>query len=181
MVCGKNAGKHGICRTCTVPYARAWCVGERSGVLRQVIDSYKFYNNYAAHQVLASLLSERIGKLPGDCIIVPIPTVPAHIRQRGYDHMLLVAKKLAKAQGLPFATPLFRETTTKQRGQDRNERQVQASRAFGVNGGLRKDAIYVLVDDVVTTGATLHFAAKALFDAGAETVWAAAIARQPLD
>jgi predicted amidophosphoribosyltransferase len=60
-------------------------------------------------------------------------------------------------------------------------RQIQASRAFGVRGALQEDAVYLLVDDVVTTGATFHHGTKALFEAGAGVVWAAAIARQPLD
>jgi ComF family protein len=156
-------------------------VGERSGVLRRIIDCYKFYNAYAAHRDLASLLSDRIGVLPKECVIVPIPTVSSHTRQRGYDHVLLVAKRLAKLQSLKVETVLRRRTATKQLGKSRKDRFVQARQAFEVRGTLRGDVVYLLVDDVVTTGATLEYAARALKQAGATTVWAAAIARQPLD
>jgi ComF family protein len=179
LVCGQSIV--GSCAPCAQAYSRSWCVGERSGALRSIVDNYKFYNHYAAYRDLASLLSDCIGQLPPNCTIVPIPTVTSHIRQRGYDHTLLIAKDLAKRQGIPFATPLARHTSTKQRGQNRIQRQTQASQAFSVKGTLSKDTIYLIVDDVVTTGATLHYAAKALREAGAVTIWVAAIARQPLD
>jgi ComF family protein len=181
MVCGGPAGNNGVCSACPTSYSRGWCVGERSGALRAVIDSYKFNNNYAAHRVLAALLSDCIGILPRHCIIVPVPTVSSHIRQRGYDHAYMVAKKVAKLQGRPLEQPLSRLTSSKQRGEDRESRRAQASQAFAVQGALDPDAVYVLVDDVITTGATLHYAGKALIDAGAGQVWAGVIARQPLD
>ena len=181
VACGAPAPSTGVCKTCIIPYSRAWCVGERSGVLREVIDSYKFYNNYAAHKVLASLLSECIGNLPADCVVVPVPTVGSHIRQRGYDHTRLIAKRLAKLQGVKAKSLLYRQTTTTQRGHGREERARQAKEAFGCKGELDDTTIYLLVDDVITTGSTLHYAAKALKDAGAGDVWVAAIARQPLD
>lgn len=181
IVCGTIAAKQGICAECQAAYSRAWCAGERSGALREAIDSYKFYNNYAAHKDLAALLSERIGRLPENCIIVPVPTVPSHIRQRGYDHALLLAKRLAKLQNRPVVQLLKRKTATKQRGQNKANRRAQASRAFDRRKRADPDAVYLLVDDVITTGATLHFAAKALRAAGASEVWAGVIARQPLD
>jgi predicted amidophosphoribosyltransferase len=119
--------------------------------------------------------------LPRNCIIVPVPTVAAHIRQRGYDHTLLIAKKLAKLQGLPLRRPLYRVTSSKQRGENRENHRVQASKAFAARGVLDPEAIYLLIDDVITTGATLRYAAKALADAGAREIWAGIIARQPLD
>jgi predicted amidophosphoribosyltransferase len=100
FICGNEASLTRQCSRCSTPYSRSWCIGTRSGALRQIIDSYKFYNNYDAHRTLASLLSERIGYLAGDVVIVPLPTVPSHIRVRGYDHTLLLAKRLAKLQNL---------------------------------------------------------------------------------
>ena len=181
LVCGGPAGASGICSGCPTSYSRGWCVGERSGALRKTVDSYKFYNNYAAHRDLAALLSQRIGMLPKNCIIVPVPTVASHIRQRGYDHTRLLARRLAKLQGLPTKQLVYRQTATKQRGENRETRKRQATAAFGVRGKLDAKAVYLLVDDVITTGATLHFAGKALRDAGAGDVWVGVIARQPLD
>lgn len=181
FVCGTETFLADRCLHCTTPYSRSWCIGTRLGVLRQIIDGYKFYNNYAAHRVLASLLSERIGQLPKGTIIVPIPTVASHIRVRGYDHTLLVARQLAKQQRLSLETSLYRRTSTKQRGESRKIRQAQAKAAFAVKGRLMSDKTYLLIDDVVTTGATLEYGAKALKAAGAGDVWVAALAYHPLD
>jgi len=181
LACGAPAAPKGVCKTCITPYSRAWCVGERSGVLRALIDDYKFYNSYASHRELASLLAGCIGVLPSECIVVPVPTVSSHIRQRGYDHTWLVAKRLAKLQGVSAKSLLRRRTSTAQRGQGRKQRTLQAKEAFECRHALSPDTTYLLIDDVVTTGSTIHYAAKALKDAGAQSVWVAAIARQPLD
>ncbi|HTJ73654.1 MAG TPA: hypothetical protein VL481_03625 [Verrucomicrobiae bacterium] len=127
------------------------------------------------------LLAERIGQLPKDVVIVPLPTVASHVRVRGYDHTLLIAKGVAKAQRLRLEKALYRRTSTTQRGEGRKTRQRQAKEAFGVKGTLNSAATYLLIDDVVTTGATLQCGAKALKDAGAGEVWVAALAYHPLD
>jgi len=68
-----------------------------------------------------------------------------------------------------------------QRGAGRRTRTEQAKKAFQCATSLDPKAIYILVDDVITTGATVKYAAKTLLDAGASTVWVASISRQPLD
>ncbi|MNH40046.1 DNA utilization protein GntX [compost metagenome] len=67
---------------------------------------------------------------------------------------------------------------TKQRDANRAVRAAQAKRAFKARSSTDSHC-YLLIDDVVTTGATIKYAAKALRDAGAKDVWVAAIARQP--
>lgn len=182
VACGINAaGKNGICEKCKVAYAKGWCVSSRTESLKNVIDHYKFMNGYAAYKPLASLLDEILPELPVDTVIVPIPTLSSHIRQRGYDHMLLIAKELAKRRKLFLSTSLVRQTATRQRDANAKTRYKQASEAFEWRTRSNPQAVHLLVDDVVTTGATLHYAAKALHDAGVENVWAASISRQPLD
>lgn len=171
----------GVCGHCKSSFSRAICVGERADELRRIIDAYKFGNAKAAHGSLAELLSMKIGILPSSVIIVPVPTISQHIRQRGYDHTLLIAKKLATLQYLRLDNHLLqRVTNTQQRDASKKQRKIQAKGAFkvrrSINGGT-----YLLIDDVVTTGATLHYGAKALLDAGANEVWAAVVARQPFD
>jgi ComF family protein len=155
-------------------------VGERSGALQRLVGNYKFQRVYAAHQAIADILDTRLGVLPADAVIVPVPTVAAHIRERGYDHTLLVAKALAKRRNLAVSTVLRRRTTTKQRGASRAERQTQACDAFYV-ADTPPDVAHVIFDDIVTTGATMRYAAQALRNAGVSQVWALAVARQPLD
>ncbi len=182
VACGtKIAGLNGLCDTCRPPYQRAWCVADRRDHLQRLIGNFKFTNARAAYRPLADLLQDRLPELPESTIIVPIPTVSSHIRQRGYDHMALVASQLARQRNLPMKQLLERATHTTQRGSTARQRVTQAKAAFHCPGGLNPNAIYLLVDDVITSGATVKYAAKVLRDAGAETVWVASISHQPLD
>ena len=179
LASGRPAARNGLCITCRVPYSRAWSVGERADTLLKLIDDYKFERMKAAHRPLADLLAARLPELPSNTIIVPIPTVNSHIRQRGYDHTLLIAKQLAKMKKLQMMQPLERITSAKQRGATRQQRIKQAQQAFGLRHDVQPERSYLLIDDVVTTGATLKYAAKLLKDAGAMDVWVAVVARHP--
>jgi predicted amidophosphoribosyltransferase len=76
---------------------------------------------------------------------------------------------------------LERVTSTKQRQATKTQRIEQAKAAFAVKIAIDPDVPYLLIDDVVTTGATMQYAAQQLKDNGAREIWVAAIARQPLD
>jgi len=170
----------GICPKHRNPIDAAWIVGERDDVLARVIDAFKFERCKSAYQDLADVLTEVLPVTPKDAVVTSIPTVPSHIRERGYDHAQLIAKAIAKRRRLPYKALLRRETSTRQRGASRKERFRQAKEAFTVLPVTIPSKI-IVIDDVITTGATLHFAAKLLKDAGADTIFAAAIAKQPLD
>ena len=182
VACGHGiAGRTGLCGDCHPPYDRAWCVAPRLDHVEQLLNNYKFHYAKAAHRPLAALLHEHLPELPAHVRVVPVPTINSHIRQRGYDHTQLIARKFAKHRGLTLHTPLQRATSTMQRGANARTRTAQAKRAFRVKATLDPDAVYLLLDDVITTGATVKYAAKALKDAGAQYVWVVAICRQPLD
>lgn len=169
-----------LCLSCRTPYERAWVVGERSGVLQRLIGLYKFERARAGFDPLADLLARSLPDLPVDVVVVPVPTVASHIRERGYDHMLLISKRFAKKRNLKLERLLCRKTNTKQRQASSGKRNMQAKAAFGVRGVVSPDKVYLVMDDVITTGATIKYATKALRGAGAKHVWVAAIARQPL-
>ena len=171
---------NGVCGACFVPYSRAWCVGERVDALQRLIGTYKFQSVIAADTVIGGLLLDALPELPPETVVVPVPTVRSHVRERGFDHMYRIAKHVSKNKRLRLATPLGRQTVTKQRDASREQRLRQAREAFFVRGKLAS-VPHLLVDDVVTTGATVKYASRALLDAGASEVWVAAIARQPLD
>lgn len=181
MACAAPAGVSGVCGRCKPAYGRAWCVGERSGALQKLIDAYKFSNARAASKVLAGLLDDILPVLPPDTVVVPVPTVSSHIRQRGYDHTELICRELAGRRRLSLGRHLERRGKARQRGASRAERERQAREAFSCHAELPGDRPYLLVDDIVTTGATMKYAATALREAGAKEVWAAAVARQTLD
>lgn len=173
--------RDGVCFACHLPYQKAWYVGERRAVLEELIDAYKFEHVKAARQTFADLLNESLPVLPERTVVVPLPTISPHIRQRGYDHMLLIAQAFAKARHLKVDTSLQRIGSSKQLGSSRRDRFRQAKSAFQTSKNLDASVPYLLLDDVFTTGASLQYATEALQKAGACEVWVAVIARQPLD
>lgn len=179
IVC-QTPSLNGICSKHRNYIDGAWMLGERNDVLEGVIDEFKFRRAYGAHRDLADALSEVLPVLPENTIVTSVPTVRAHIRERGYDHAALLARRAAKQVNLPYRQLLVRSTNTKQRGADRKERLRQAKVAFSPKAK-QVPSVILLIDDVVTTGATLHFAAKTLKTAGAKIVFVAAVAKQPLD
>jgi ComF family protein len=180
LLCGR-ALKAGICTSHETAYSQAWIVGERQGGLQRLIGGFKFQNMKASARSLAELLDERVPPLPASTVIVPIPTAPAHVRERGYDHMLLIALHFARLRGLPLSKVVGRSKMATQHHANRQTRIVQAQSAFQVAGKVSSEATYLLLDDIVTTGSTIAEASRVLKEAGANTIWVGAIARQPLD
>ena len=180
VACHRPTANMWLCKKCRIPYSKAWAVGERSGVLQRLIGDYKFQRARIAYKDLGDLLLQSLPDLPPNTVIVPIPTVPSHIRERGYDHTLLIAKYVAKARGLELSKLLHRVTDTKQRQSSAAQREAQARQAFVSDSIVDRDRPYLLLDDVVTTGATIKYASKALAKAGARNVWVAVVAYQVL-
>ncbi|MBC7564972.1 ComF family protein [Candidatus Saccharibacteria bacterium] len=162
-------------------FNQAWVVGIRSGALQRLIGGFKFKNVKSSSFDLADLLHSCLPPLPSSAVFVPIPTTAAHIRERGYDHMLLIAQQLAMLRHLPVGQLLVRQHSLVQHRADRTHRLIQARTAFGVSGYIDPKATYILLDDVVTTGATIEQASLVLKNAGATTIWVASTSRQPLD
>lgn len=105
-----------------------------------------------------------------------VPATAEAYARRGYDHMELVARELAAMLGLPLADVLARTSAADQRNLGR------AGRAQNLRGTIRVvedvcDLRLLLVDDVVTSGASIREAARALLARGAEPVTAASLAR----
>jgi len=180
FACLRPVGRSGdVCKVCATYYSRGWFVGTHRGALREIIARYKFKRMKSGADTLAQLLHRTLPQLPANVVVACVPTVAAHVRARGYDHAVLLAKHFAHLRGVSYHNPLRRNANTMQRGAARNVRLQQAKVAFtAVNA---KAGTYLLLDDVSTTGATVNYAAKALLDAGAKEVWVATITREPLD
>jgi len=181
MLCGIPS-REGICSKHNQNLLRTWIVSERSPVLKELINKYKFENSKSYALSLASLLDVALPLLPPNTVLVPVPTVRARVRQRGYDHIDLLARHVSNLRNLPLQRLLTRRGVSVQHMLNRQQRTEAAKDAYVLAEGARVDTskIYVLIDDVVTTGATISSAAKVLAKAGA-TVWAVALAYQPLD
>jgi len=181
ITCSQLINQLQIDNTRKLPYERIWIVGERDGILQRLIGNYKFERTRSAYKELGDLLLEVLPELPTDTIIIPVPTVSGHVRERGYDHMLLIARYVAKAKGLELRRSICRLTNTKQRQSTARQRLEQAKKAFVIDGKVDINRPYLLLDDVITTGATIKYASQILRDAGVKHVWVAVIARQTLD
>ena len=178
ILCGMLAGgRENACQQCRTEFSKAWCAGERANELKTLIDAYKFNRARAAYRVLAEILHEIVPFLPEDVIITAVPTIPAHIRVRGYDQAKLLARHFAKLRHLPYQAAVVRQTNTVQHtAKTKRQRTEQAKKAFSATA--EPGRMYLLIDDVCTTGASLRYAAKALKDAGAKEVWVAVLAKQ---
>jgi ComF family protein len=171
----------GLCGNCRPPYSRAWIGGAHVGALDAAIDGYKFGAARGAADTLAELLHQRLPRFTDNIVLVPLPTVARHVRERGFDHTKVLVHQLARRQKVPYNTSLLRRCTPAvQREANAEQRWRQAKEMFTVRGAPAPDAVYVLVDDVMTTGASLWHGARALRQAGAHEVWVATVARQVL-
>lgn len=180
LACLRPVARYGdVCSQCKIAYSKGWFVSLHQGAVRKLIGYHKFKRGRAANTVLADLLHQALPLLPPKLTITAVPTVHSHIRSRGYDHAALLAKGLASHRNIPYKAALKRARNTTQRGAGRAARIKQAEQAFKCNK--RLSGPYLLIDDVCTTGATVHFAAKALLAAGASQVWVAVISREPLN
>jgi predicted amidophosphoribosyltransferase len=108
--------------------------------------------------------------------VVPVPLHPRRLRARGYNQAALIAAALARRAGLALADQLIRTgPATAQVGRHRPERR--AGPAGAIEARHRSPARVLVVDDVVTTGATLAACSAALAGAGAVEIAAVTFAR----
>jgi ComF family protein len=109
-------------------------------------------------------------------LVTSVPVSPGRLRERGYNQSELVARQLARRVGLPYRALLARTTSGHQLGAARGTRLEQVKGAFHARRALGAERV-LIVDDVITTGATLSECAEVLMAAGAGSVWGAAVAR----
>lgn len=149
------------------------------GAGKDILWKLKFGRAGSAADEIGKLIAFRLArKSLRRYIVTYVPTAPAHVRQRGFDQAELIARSVARTLALPCYPLLARQTNTKQIGSSKLTRTTQLAQAFRpVRRHLMYDARILLVDDVVTTGATLEAAAQALIAAGARKVEAAVFAQ----
>ena len=140
---------------------------------------FKFHRDLAAGRLLSALMVPVVAGADRPQALVPIPLHRARLRQRGYDQALELARPVARALRMPLcADRLVRiRATAPQSELDADARGRNLRGAFAVRPGPALPAHVALVDDVMTTGATLQAAASALRDAGVGRVDAWVCAR----
>ena len=146
-----------------------------AGLGKQLVVGLKYRNRRRLAYHLAEQLSRRLDSTQID-IITWAPTSRDHVRQRGYDQAELLARALAARWRKPCRRMLFRRHGPTQTGRTRAQRLHGPQFA---SRPLRRPPRVLVIDDVVTTGATLHAARAALLAAGARSVVLAAVAATP--
>jgi ComF family protein len=151
-------------------------LGPHQGALAQAVHQLK----YRAVADLARELATRLQPaLTPDQTLVPVPLHPDRERERGFNQAQLLAVALARGSGLPLARALVRTRPTRsQVGLSAAARRQNVQGAFAALPPVPPRA--VLIDDVITTGATLRECARALRQAGAQQVSALVVAFAPL-
>jgi len=152
----------------------AWSASAYEGAARDLVIALKFRARLPLAARAAALVAELAppGLLTGS--VVPVPAAPSRRRRRGFDPAGAIAGELARRAGLPLDPCLRRGDGPRQVGRPRAER---LGRPPAVSARRRPPAGCLLVDDVLTTGATLSACAAALRAAGAARVAAVTLAR----
>lgn len=179
-LCNKLTQSHRLCNACRHKSClrRGWWLGNYEEPLKGLVLAMKYQRKRAYAREFGLHLGNVLPYLAGQTMVVPIPTASRRIRQRGYDQAVCIAKAFAHARSLPIRLALQRTTQVDQIGTHRSERFRQMQRSLRVEDpSTLKGASILLVDDVLTTGATLETAARLLRQAGARHVDAAVIAR----
>jgi len=154
--------------------------GSYEGSLKEAVKRYKYGACPELAAGLSTLLAPRLEALAlskGDAF-VPVPLHPARLAERGYNQAALLARALARAHSARFLPRLLerRRDTSKQAALDRGARGENISGAFQQRQAFGSGRV-VLVDDVVTTGATVRDCLRALAQGGTEVLAVAALAR----
>ena len=182
-----SAFECGNCRDLKLDFSQARAVASAEGVLLDVLHRYKYENGLWVEPFLTELFAEVAGpqvKVGGWDLIVPVPLHPRRQKEREFNQARVLAGALSKATQIELNTKLLRRVvdTRKQTLLSRAERLKNVKRAFqfaGSKADVRNRRV-VLVDDVLTTGATANGCARLLRQNGAAEVCVWTLARSRL-
>lgn len=166
LLCCEPCFQQGICGSCLVSPPSFDCTQAAyyfSEPLSQLIYDFKYNENIAYGRLLATLMAQKI-EINNVQALVAIPSHPKRRQQRGYNQALVLAQALGKIIGLPVIDALERvKETSVQTKLTNKQRKRNLKSAFSVDRAkLHGYTNIALVDDVITTGATMEEAAKTL-------------------
>lgn len=182
--CALPLAEPGVCGACLAarsPLTQVHAAFVYAAPLDGLLPRLKFGGDLAAGRLVAQLMATHLAHVPRPQALVPVPLHRARLRRRGFDQALELTRPLGRALGLPVLDgALLRIRATREQSTlSAQARQRNLRGAFAVRPRLPLPAHVALVDDVMTTGATLRAAAVALRLAGVQRVDAWVAARVP--
>ncbi len=173
----------GECKKKPPAYDRARAVVKFEEPAIEIIHRFKYHRRFDFLKWMAGEMARIYQQELADLefeLVIPIPLHWKRLLSRGYNQSQLLARSLAKKINLPLACSVLVRTknTPPQVGLSRNQREKNLKKAFLVKKpSLVEGKKLLLIDDVITTGATIEEASKTLKRAGAELVGVLAFAR----
>lgn len=168
----------GRCLDQPPPFAKVYPVGCFESSLREAIHQFKFNQRVGLDRPLAVLLDKALPAELDFDLIVPVPLHRWRLQQRSYNQALLLARELARLRNSPVATDLLLKQveTDPQQELSARDRERNLNHVFQVQRQLNGERV-LLVDDVMTTGATGRACGRVLLAAGASEVRVAVVGR----
>lgn len=166
------------CKTSAPAFDQVYAAGLHEPPLRDLVLALKYRRVRPAADALAALISIVVPTLRDDILVIPVPSHVRRVRARGIDPASLIAQRFARRRGARLAEDALRRfrDTPPQVVRDQDARRANVRNAFRASDIVRGQHI-LLVDDVLTTGATSNECAKALIARGAIGVTVAVAAR----
>jgi ComF family protein len=177
---GDAAALCGGCLASPPAYARARAPFAYGGPSRQLVLALKHGRRLHLARMMARAMLRVAGDLPDDAVIVPVPSHARRLWQRGFNQAAEIARHLARQSGRPLAVDALAriKATPSTKGLTRQARQKNVQGAFRVAHADRiSGRTVILIDDVMTTGATVSACATQLLKAGARQVQVLTYAR----
>ncbi len=181
-MCFTKTVGYSTCAGCfaNAPVTRVRPFRTYQGVVKNVVHEYK---TNAKRAVAADMVRSMrlVGALPKGLVVVPMSTATSRMRIRGFDHAKHLARLFSVSAGVYMCPALARTSQSHQAGASRRMRYTQTKDPYRVAQPSAVAGRHVLlIDDIVTTGASLAAAARALMQAGALSVSAVTYAQTPI-
>ena len=174
--------EEGICKNCLKTIKLCTedeCYGYYKGALKELIHLFKFKKDFLAGEILANMLEEKLVNIDKEYILTYIPISKKSKKIRGFNQCEYIAKILSKNLGLRYMETLIKAKETKiQKELSRSERLENVKGSFCIKNNCDINGKkFILIDDVMTSGATINEGIKTLKENGANEIKILTIAK----